>query len=127
MSLSLLVFVASIAFASGFLVAVSLWSEGRSISEALEELVLPLVETPHTRFAPSLQERSFLALHYGATEGEVLGLMGAPLNKRVCPGSTSCWDYSLGSYPDASHHVRVLVFNHQGRLIKRHSGFVLGD
>lgn len=127
MSLPLLVLVVLAAFASGFLIAVSLSVEGRSISEALQELLLPLVETPHTRFAQSLQESNFWTLPYGATEGDVLGLIGAPLKKRACPESTSCWDYSLGAFPDASHHVRVLVFSPEGRLIKRHSGFVVGD
>jgi len=123
--LIVIAFMAS--FLIGLLSGISLTLPGRAFRERIEEGFGPLLDQPQTRFAPLFREEVFRALDMGSTQSQVLMALGSPLSRRYCSGGTVCWDYSTAAASDASHYVRVLVFDGSGRLVRRHMGFVLGD
>lgn len=124
-----LLFVAALvtSFLIGLLSGLSLTLPGRSFRERIEEGFGPLLDQPQTRFAPSFREEVFHSLAMGTTQSQVLVALGPPLSRRDCTRGTVCWDYSTAAASDASHFVRVLIFDSSGRLVQRYMGFVLGD
>jgi hypothetical protein len=113
-------------FGAGWL-GLSISLPGRSSRETLEESLGPLLDRPHTKFAPGFREDRFRSLPLGCTESQVLRALGPPLGTRFCPDQMICWDYSGAAASDASYFPRVLVFDDSRRLVHRHMGFVLGD
>lgn len=114
-------------FLVGLLSGLSLALPGRSFRERIEEGFGPLLDQPQTRVAPAFREEVFRSLDWGTTQSQVRKALGPPLGRRDCSDGTVCWDYSTAAASDASHFVRVLVFDSSGRLMRRHMGFVLGD
>ena len=123
----LLIMVGFVSFALGMYSGLTLALPGRTFREKLEEGFCPLLDQPQTRFSESFREEVFRSLAIGSTETEVREALGTPLNRRDCAEGTTCWDYSAPAASDASHYVRVLLFDRSGHLERRYMGFVLGD
>lgn len=94
----------------------------------LGELVLPLLAPGDTEYAPGFNEDAFVAIKTGAREREVLERLGQPLDKKsfpepimrkVFPDGSTAWYYSRHGPRSKSFFVRALVFDGEGRVIRR--------
>lgn len=96
----------------------------QSWSEAVGELVLPLISEHDTKYASGFSEDKFQSVRIGSTESEVASALGNPLLKKKFPDGTVCWYYSRPGRHN-SYFVRVLEFGDDRKLEQRRSYFYL--
>lgn len=99
---------------------------GGSWLTAVGERILPLIEKHDTKYAPGYREEVFRTLEPGATESEVVLLLGRPLLTKQFSDGNTCWYYTRHGERFASYFVRILEFDRRGVLIARRHYFYVG-
>lgn len=103
--------------------AASAESTDGSLRAALGEMLLPLVESHDTQYAPGFREEVFRSLRLGSREAEVRDLLGEPLLSRDFPDGGRYWYYSRQGDRSPNYFVRALVFDRNGALLARRRYF----
>jgi hypothetical protein len=87
--------------------------------------LMPLFGLDDTEWAPNYSTIGFLSVRRGMTEQEVLGAVGAPLERyEIKDGSgRRGWRWSR-SGPSGSYSIRVVVFE-SGRVVEKFSEYYL--
>lgn len=94
----------------------------RVLRYAIQPL-LPLIYDERTKYAAGYTEEGFRSLKAGASEGEVLKVLGEPLSRREIASGRTIFYYSEQATPRDNYLVRNLVFDGQGRLLEHHAEF----
>jgi hypothetical protein len=95
----------------------------RAVAYNAGQLVLPHVYDEHTRYAPGFKEETFESLPLGTSEADVRKALGEPLERHVTPDGRRVLAYSQQATGQDNYWVRTLVFDVDGRLVRRVADF----
>ncbi len=83
----------------------------------------PLFLTEDTEYAPGYSHAAFRKVRVGMSSGEVIALLGPPLETRQLDGSRETWRWSR-SRADRSYRVRAVIFHNATIVEVRHQFYV---
>ncbi|WP_426751522.1 hypothetical protein [Myxococcus sp. Y35] len=87
--------------------------------DGLDGLLLSMLFTPSTQFAPGYSSLAYWRVHPGMSQVEVVKLLGEPLDKFESPTQGSLWRYSR-SPTDSHYHQRTVRVSNEGIVTKVH-------
>ena len=91
--------------------------------DGLGSCLLPAVFQEDTEYAPGYSSQSFEKIRMGMSSGEVLTLLGPPLDRYLVAESREGWRWTR-SPGDRSYRIRVVIFE-GGRVTEiRHKFYV---
>lgn len=93
----------------------------------VQDLVLDLLLTDDTLYAPGYTDEQFNAIEVGMTEAEVLRRLGPPLDEPYHPQAAEDRDTGMRwtrSAHDSNYKCRVVIFR-DGRVSEKHAEFYI--
>ena len=90
--------------------------------EKIGNVVLPLINTQDTEYAPGYTERAFDSLRLGASQDDVERQLGPPLQVWSSFGCES-WSYSRPATTRSNYYQRNVHFDSTGALVRKYRNF----
>lgn len=97
--------------------------ESQSWRYRVGQVILPLIYSHDTRYAPLYKEEVFRSVPMGASEADIRALLGEPLSKSRTSRGHELWHYSVAGPKTQDFQLRILEFGEDGRLQGRHAEF----
>jgi len=87
------------------------------------QVLLPLLYSHDTHYAPRYDEQVFRNLTIGMRQTDVRALLGEPLRKYQLADGRSIWHYSEHGPKSQDYLVRLVEFTPEGRLTRKTAEF----